>query len=146
MNSKKAEQLYYILCISLFVTFVIGQTSASSIWSDPIVNNTQVQEDYQKVMNDLKNIEVLPNQTNETILTAEEKELLRIKNNLEIQKLKVGLTPEQNKLLKNITDTENKKLRIDNRDFFLYAVLVLICVGLIAWGWSLSEGNGGGDS
>jgi len=144
---------YYIVCIvlvttllgCLVTTLLLPTTSASSIWTTPSYNNSQAKEDYQEVWNELKGDGLIINTSNETILTSEEKESLRVRNNLEIQKIKNGLTPEQEKQLKEIKNQMNKKIREGNKDFFWYIVLGLIFVGFISWGISSGSNNNTSD-
>jgi hypothetical protein len=81
-------------------------------------------------MNQLKNNQTL---INETQLTPEQKEELRIRNNLEIARLTNTLTPNQSEQLKLIERQERIDSRKDNNELIFYVIIGLIIVIFIFW-------------
>ena len=134
----------------LITTIILITTSFAS--ADIISNNLRSQpwiteEDSNNLQNDYANLleEMKPKTntiSNETQLTPEEKEKLRIENNLEIKKARGELTEEDKDLLRYIEADANKESRKENKDFFLYAGLVVIALIMILWGMN-NEGKVG---
>lgn len=118
------KKIIFLLIVSLLSLNLIS--SRSTPWSTDLNNNSE----YYDVMNQLKNNQTL---INETQLTPEQKEELRIRNNLEIARLTNTLTPNQSEQLKLIERQERIDSRKDNNELIFYVIIGLIIVIFIFW-------------
>jgi len=125
----KAKQIKKMLFILIVVTLILPNIIArSTAWSTDLNKDN---EEYYDVMNQLKNNQ--SNLTNESELTPEEKESLRIKNNLLIAKQKGVLSPSQEKQLDEIEKEEFKLSREENKGLIIYIIIGILIVGFIFW-------------
>ena len=125
----KTKQIKKILFILIVVTLILPNIIArSAAWSADLNNDSA---EYYNVMNQLKNNQ--SNLTNESELTPEEKESLRIKNNLLIAKQKGVLSPSQEKQLDEIEKEEFKLSREENKELIIYIIIGILIVGFIFW-------------
>lgn len=126
-NKIKSNPLKVILLIG-FLLFNLNIVLASR--STPWITEIDNQSDYYNVMNQLKG---QTNITNQTILTTEEKEALRIKNNLLIAEKTNTLSPSQEIELKDLRTTERKIEKEENKGLVIYVLVGLVFVFIIAW-------------
>jgi len=128
-----------ILPVILIATILIsiGFISAEDYWgrSKPWGTDPNLQSDYADTMNKLKGdtVEPVVNNTNESGMTAEEKEALRNYNNLIIAQRTGSLTPAQEEEIEEIEYKELKQRQEENKGFGLYIFFGLIIVGFIFW-------------
>jgi multisubunit Na+/H+ antiporter MnhB subunit len=120
------------LKVILLIGFLLFSLNLVIARSEPWITEINNQSDYYNVMNQLKG-EPQINITNETSLSAEEKESLRIKNNLFIAEKTNTLSPSQEIELNDLRTTERKIEREENKELFIYVLVGLVFVFLIAW-------------
>lgn len=133
IKQKTIIPIIFIATILISISFI----SAELDWgrSKPWGTDPNLQTDYANTLNKLKGNQEEPvvNNTNESGMTAEEKEALRNYNNLLIAQRTGSLTPAQEAEVAIIQEKEMKEKREVNRGLALYVISGIVIVLFIGW-------------